>query len=186
MSDKRKKREELTPRQRAYVSELVRNGGNKREAAIAVGYSAASADKQAQRLSNNALVAAEIARIGQKAATDAQISVAEVLLELKRIGLADIGEAFDAGGKLKPIHEIPVDVRRAISGVEAEELFEWTGSGDDRSREHVGTLRKVKFWNKNEALRDLGKTLKMFTEVVEHKVSLEDLVLEAHGKGPIR
>jgi phage terminase small subunit len=184
MGNKRTKRDGLTPRQFAYVSEFVRNGGNGRNAAIAAGYSEGGADKAALRLSQNVLVRQEIAKLGQKAAVQAQISVSDVLIELKRIALADISQAYDAGGKLKPVHEMPEDIRRAISAVESEELFEWTGSGEDRTREHVGTVRKAKFWNKNEALRDLGKHLKLFTEVVEHRLSLEDLVLEAHGGGP--
>ena len=64
-----------------------------------------------------------------------------VLGELLRLARVDIAGAFDKNGKLKPIHEIPEDVRRAICGVEVDELFEGTG----RDREQVGFTRKVRY-----------------------------------------
>ena len=63
-----------------------------------------------------------------------------------------------------PIKDIPKAVRKAISGVEVEELFE--GKGEDRV--HVGTLRKVKFWDKVKSWELLGKHLKLFVERTEH------------------
>jgi hypothetical protein len=86
--------------------------------------------------------------------------------ELKRIALVDIGEAFDELGRLKPMKDIPPDVRRAIAGVDVEMLFEGRGE----SRYHSGDVVKVKFWSKPDTLVALGRHLKLFTDKLEVKV----------------
>src|SRR6267142_6304759 len=82
----------------------------------------------------------------------------DVLGELLRIARADLTQAFTPEGQLKPIHEIPEDVRRAIAGVEVEQLFEGRG----QKREKVGDLVKVKFWNKVSGLDLLGRHLNLW------------------------
>jgi phage terminase small subunit len=97
-----------------------------------------------------------------KARQEARVEVKadQVLAELRRLALVDIGEAFDADGKMRPLKDMPADLRRAISAVEVEELD--LGGG-----EVSGTVRKVKFWDKVKALELLGKHLKLFIERVE-------------------
>jgi hypothetical protein len=84
----------------------------------------------------------------------------DVLRELLRFALLDVGQAFGADGRLLPLQDMPEDVRRAIAGVEVEELFE--GRGEDRKQ--VGWVRKVKFWDKPRGLELLGKHLGMFAD----------------------
>jgi hypothetical protein len=48
-----------------------------------------------------------------------------VLAELVDIAFADLAEAFDEEGKLLPIQQMPARVRRAISGIDVEELSEY-------------------------------------------------------------
>jgi phage terminase small subunit len=97
-----------------------------------------------------------------------------VLLELKRIGEADIRKIFDEDGNIKPVHEWPNEVAAFVSSIETVEEFE--GSGKDR--EQIGWNKKVKLWNKERALELLGKNIQMFTDKIEHsgKLTLEDLV----------
>lgn len=89
-----------------------------------------------------------------------EVKADDVLRELLRMGLSDPAMAFDERGALKSVHEIPVDLRRAISSIETDELFD--GHGKDRAV--VGVTRKIKFWPKDRALELLGKHLKLFVE----------------------
>lgn len=108
------------------------------------------------------------------------LTPARILLELGRIALADIGQAFDAEGRLLPLHEMPEDVRRAIAAIEVEEIF--TGRGEDRV--FVGVLRKVKFWNKDKALQTIATHLGMLVEVrrIEMDGDLADLIRDARQR----
>jgi len=97
-----------------------------------------------------------------------------VLLEFRRIGLADIRKLYDEEGELLPVKEWPDEVASFVANIEVNELFE--GSGKDR--EHVGYVKKVKLWNKEKSLELLGKNMSMFFE--NHKLSgnltLEDII----------
>lgn len=84
-----------------------------------------------------------------------QITADKILQELLLIARSDISAAFNPDGSLKPIHEIPEEVRRAISGVETLETL----VGKKLCR-----TNKVKFWDKVAALGLLGKNLKLFTD----------------------
>lgn len=86
-----------------------------------------------------------------------------VLGELRRLAAADISLAFNEDGSPKALHEIPEDVRRCISAVEVEEMFE----GKGEARVQVGLLHKFKLWDKGAALERLGKHLKLFTDKLE-------------------
>jgi phage terminase small subunit len=90
-----------------------------------------------------------------------QITADVVLGELLRVARSDLAAAFNADGSLKPIHEIPEETRRAISGIETNEL--WAGSGDYRVS--MGQTRKLRLWDKTKALELLGKHLKLYTEI---------------------
>jgi phage terminase small subunit len=87
-----------------------------------------------------------------------QITADKILQELLLIARSDISGAFNKDGSLKPIHDIPEEVRRAISGVETLDLLVGT--------KKVGKTHKLKFWDKVAALGLLGKNLKLFTDQV--------------------
>ena len=86
-----------------------------------------------------------------------------VLLELSRIGFASIKDAFDENNNLKEIKDLDDDVAAAISSIEIEDLFD--GRGADRT--HIGYTKKIKFWNKNDALNTIAKHLGMLKEKME-------------------
>jgi phage terminase small subunit len=163
----------LTDQQQRFVQAYLRDS-NGTAAAKAAGYSPKTSGSQANRLLKNANIRKAIGLAQEQRAEDVAIEARDILLELRRVALCDIGEAFDADGKLKPLRDIPIDVRKAMSAIKSEELFE--GRGGERQR--IGDVREVKFWNKVEALSLLGKHLKMFSERIDHHhvVSLEQLV----------
>lgn len=88
-----------------------------------------------------------------------KVTVQRVLEEYSRIAFLDIGDAFEAAGGLKPIHEIPEDIRRAIAGIE---VVNYEEDGDGKGA--IGKLHKIKLLDKTKALQDLGKHLGMFIE----------------------
>lgn len=152
----------LTPKQQRFCLEYLVDL-NATQAAIRAGYSEETANKQGPRMLVNAGIQEEIQRLGQKREKRTEITADLVLFELLRIARADISEAFDENGNLKPIKDIPEDVRRAISGVDVFEEF--AGRGEDR--ESIGQTKKLRFWDKTRALEMLGRHLRLFADKLE-------------------
>jgi phage terminase small subunit len=164
----------LAPKQARFVDEYPIDV-NAKAAAIRAGYSPKTAQEQGSRLLSNVKIRQAIDERILARSKRTEITADTVLRELLRLARVDIGEAFKPDGSLKSIHDMPEDVRRAIAGVEVDELFH--GHGQDR--EQIGYTRKVKFWDKTRALELLGRHLKLFVDKieVEGRVTLEDLVL---------
>lgn len=120
------------------------------------------------------------------------LTAERILLELFRVATVDLSDAYLENGKLKPMREIPEDVRRAISGVEVFEEYE--GGGENRA--YVGDTVKVRFFDKTRALEMLAKYFKLLTEKHEHagkdggpieikaelKASIEDRIRQIKGE----
>ena len=156
----------MKPQHSKFIQEYIKTGLTDATAAyIAAGYSAKGATACASRLLKNANIQAEIEKYMEAAKERAVVCAADVLIELKRIGTVDISKAYSPSGQLLPVHEMPEDIRRAIAGIETEELWEF--SEDSQKKERVGTVTKVKFWDKNKALENLGRHFKMFVDKVE-------------------
>lgn len=105
-----------------------------------------------------------------------------ILHEFRQLAYSDIREAFNADGSLKSIDEIPESVARAIQSIDIDELYEGVGA----ERQQVGLTKKVKFWNKSDALLQLGKQLGMFNPVNKHLIgkTLEELVAASNEPTP--
>ncbi len=97
------------------------------------------------------------AKIAQQERT--QITADKILQELLLIARSDVSKAFNKDGTLKPIHDIPEEVRRAISGVETLEVM--VGGKGIKHK-----TSKLKFWDKVAALGLLGKNLRLFVDQV--------------------
>lgn len=136
---------------------------NATQAAIRAGYSAKTARQVAAENLTKPAIEAEVARLIDERAARNKIDADTVLGELLRIARADIGQAFNPDGSLKPLADMPEEIRRAIAGVDVFEEF--AGRGEDR--EQVGFTKKVRFWDKVKALEMLGRHLRMFSDRVE-------------------
>lgn len=164
----------LNAQQAFFVLEYLKDL-NATQAAIRSGYckkSPSNAGKVGPAMVNTPHIALAIQEQMDKRAARLEISADVILREILFIARADLAQAYTREGKLKSIHDIPEDTRRAMAGVKVYEEFD--GSG--RERYQCGETVEVKFWDKPKALELLGKHLKLFTEVHEHKMSLEDLV----------
>lgn len=164
----------MTRRQARFVSEYLKDL-NGTQAAIRAGYSTTAAEVSASRLLRKGKVRRAVDSAIAARAHRVEVTADHVIGELYRLATVDIAEAFDDDGQLKPLKEMSPDVRRAIAGIEVEALYE--GRGDERQQ--VGTIHKVKFWDKKAALELLGKHLGLFIErkevsgTITHKVTKE-------------
>jgi phage terminase small subunit len=172
-------RKKLTGKQQAFVNALIcEPTANLSTAARKAGYTG-NVGQTAFKLLKNKAIKAQIdskrAQVQRKVSLDG----AEVLRELHAIGTSDLAGAFQENGDLKPIHDIPEVLRRTISGIDVDVRFE--GRGADAVRI---VTKKLRFWPKDRALEMLGKHLKLFTEVHEHRfgVGLADRVKEARER----
>lgn len=118
----------------------------------------------ASKLKAKPEIAAAIAERQAEAIADWNMRMQRWLVELDRIATFNERDIYDEHGNLRPIHELPEEVAAAISGIEDEDLFE--GNGKDRRR--IGRVRKVKTWNKNEAIKTLLQFVGKLPERHEH------------------
>jgi phage terminase small subunit len=109
----------------------------------------------------------------------AEVTAELVLLELKGILLTDPAGALSPNGAVLPLREWPEDLRRALSSIDVEEI--WEGRGVDRSQ--VGEVKKLRFWSKTEAAQQLLRVLGEFKDKVEltHKTHAE-MMLEVERR----
>lgn len=169
----RKNKDGLMPMQELFVLEYLKDL-NATQAAARAGYAENSANEQGARLLANASIKKRVQDGLKEKFSRIDLTAERILLELFRMATVDIGEAYDELGQLKPIKEIPEDVRRCITGVEVDEIM--AGEGDQR--QVIGFNKKIKFTSKEKANELLAKYFKLLTDKIEHsgKVSLEDLI----------
>ncbi len=168
---------ELNEQQKRFCEEYIKDL-NATQAAIRSGYSEKSATQSASRLLTYDNVSRYIKELSAERSNAVKFDANTILKELLMMATADISEAYTPEGWLKPLNEIPESVRKLISGLEVNELFD--GQGDDKHI--IGVAKKIKFADKLKALELLGKHLKLFTDKVEQetkgemKIIIEDYV----------
>lgn len=163
----------LEPKQQRFCEEYLVDL-NATQAAIRAGYSQKTAGAIGHENLTKPEIESEIQRLMTERSKRTDITADKVLKETYLLAMSDIGEAFNDDGSLKPIKNIPAHIRRAISSVEVDELFE----GHGKEREQVGYTRKLRLWDKVKTLELLGKHLKLFSEHIQHGVdeTLEKLI----------
>lgn len=155
-------KKELNPKQERFCEEYLIDL-NATQAAIRAGYSAKTAQEQSSRLLSNVMVQRRIQELQDKRSNAVRIDAESILKELYDLAMVDITQAYDDAGWLKPLSEIPKEVRKAISALEVSELFD--GQGEDKHI--IGVNKKMKFYDKNKSLELLGKHLTLFTDKTE-------------------
>lgn len=162
----------LTPKEAAFVREYLVDA-NGAKACERAGYSKKTARSQASRLLTKVNVA-EAVEAGRKLQEDdADGRRKRIRQELSHIAFSDVREAFDKLGNLKPVHQLPDTIARAISSVEeVEKLF-----GD---RKHQGRLHKVRLWSKEKALEQLARLDGLVVE--KHEIDVGPTLAELVAK----
>ncbi len=157
--------EELKPlnnKQESFCQEYLKDR-NSTQAAIRAGYSAKSAKQDASQILTYTNVKHRINQLIKEQLDKIKIDANFIIRELLNSATVDINDAYDEDGNLKPISEIPEPLRKAITEIRTEELFE----GQGKNRERIGTAKTVKFRDGLRALELLGKHLKMFADVID-------------------
>lgn len=144
---------ELTRKQQTFVAEYLRDM-NATAAAIRAGYSRHTARQIGAENLSKPYIAKAIAELMERRAEATGVEAARVLQELARIAFADIGQLFDAAGKLKPLNQLNPDARAAIRFLQitSREL------GDGTPERKVA----LQIWDKLSALEKLARHLGLF------------------------
>ena len=145
---------------REYVKDL-----NGKRAAIAVGYSAKTADVAASRLLSNVKVKELLAELTKKHADKLDLSTEKVLSELSSMGFSNMLDYFKItkeGHAYVDLSNLRREQSSAIQEVTVDEYVEGKGK-------HARKVKrtKLKLVDKIRSLELLGKHLKLFTERIE-------------------
>lgn len=136
---------------------------------LVYGARAKSAEASSSRLLGNAKVRKRVEELKAAGAERAEVSIAEVLRELKLIGFANMRDYIRIGSDGDPhfdMSELDRDQAAVISELMVEDFKD--GRGDD-----ARDVRRIKFklHDKRAALVDIGKHLGMFKEKIDVNVS---------------
>ena len=151
-----------TDKEKLFVHEYLTDKRGK-DSAIRAGYSEKTAVKIAAELLQKPHIRGWLdERIVEKC-EQLDVTVERIVQELALVGFQNLAGAFNADNSLKSIADMPESIQRVISGIDIDELFE--GRGEER--EHIGYTKKLRSFNKIDALKLLGQHLKMFTQKIE-------------------
>jgi phage terminase small subunit len=91
--------------------------------------------------------------------------------------MVDAKDIIAPDGTMINLHNIPPEVRRAISSIDVEETFEGTG----KDRVWTGYIKKVRFWDKTKAVEMLAKHKALLSDklIVDDRRALHDEVTRA-------
>lgn len=167
----------LTPQRKRFVDELIGHGGTQKDAAIRAGYAPEHAASQASAIMADPEVKAYVKESREALGDRMGITPERILQELAIIGFAspeDYLSEDEDGNKT-------IDVKK-LRGLGARAFtleFQSTSTGKETVR-----TTKAKMLDKADALLKMGKQIGMFTDKVEHNISmsLEQLVAESFKK----
>lgn len=97
-----------------------------------------------------------------------------LLKELRLIAMANPADAFNDDHSVKDIKDMPESTQRVIQDITVNELWETTGEG----RTQIGEVKRVRFYNKTEAIQLAAKNLGLLIDRRELSITrkLEDIV----------
>jgi phage terminase small subunit len=158
----------LTARCKVFALHYCRTK-NATASAIKAGLSPETAGQSGHRMFKRVEVQAFIQAEYERQAKDMEITNDRILLELARIGFADMRKAYAADGSLIPIHELDDNTAAAVHSFEVDEIT----VGDDV----VGVTKKMKFTDKKGALE----------LIMRHRGMLNDkLKLQGDAQNPLQ
>lgn len=158
----------LTDKQALFVQEYLVDL-NATQAAIRAGYSENCANEiGAENLSKPSIRDA-LQRAMDLRAERLQITQDRVLVELAKIGFADVRDLFTESGALLDPRSLNDSIAGAINSIEVVTKSGGFETDDDGNRSAiVEYTHKIKLSDKKPALELMGKHLKLFADRVEH------------------
>lgn len=170
-------------RRKVFAERWLVNGNNASEAAIHAGWSAKTSRSTGSQILKEPDVQAIIGTRIDKVLHEAELTTERWAKEMACIGHFDPGELYDENDNLIPLNKLPEHVRRAIGSIDIDQRYE--GKGDDA---RLVTTTKIKPWDKNQALANIGKHLGVFEKDNQQKVEPIHVTVTFVGKlnGPAR
>lgn len=146
----------LTPKQELFCQKYVLTG-NKSEA-YRIAYNAdnmkdETIHKKASALTSKEEVRGRIQEIQKDLEDRNKLNLDKVIQHISEIATFDIAECYNESGRLKSIHDIPKNIRSAITGIKVYEENTFI----DGNKIKIGETKELKIINKLDALKDLMK-----------------------------
>jgi phage terminase small subunit len=145
---------------------------------VFAGGAAGGARQSAFRLIREPEVKRMISEITRSAIEKANITAERTVLELARVGYADLRNLFDDNGRIKAPHELDDDTAAAIAGIDIEERTDKDGN--------VTRSIKIRRSDKNQALSVLARYQKLIGGEVEDAMGAALAVAERMEKARAR
>jgi phage terminase small subunit len=144
----------------AFVEEYIANGRNAKQAykKFHPKVTERTAEVEGSKFLRKPEVAAYLQQRELELQDKSQLTTERVLKELSRLVFIDVRKLYKEDGSLKAPHELDDDTAAALASIETEELYD--NSGEERKP--IGKLKKVRLFNKSEAIRDAMKHLGLF------------------------
>lgn len=128
---------------------------NATQSAIYAGYSEQSAKSQASQLLDEDEVQEYLQKLREEYQIKSGINKQRILEEYAKIAFSDIRELYAGDNQLLDVRQIDDSTAGAVMAVEVDEMKNGLGMT-------IGYTKKVKLYNKIQALQDLGKHLGIF------------------------
>lgn len=141
---------------------------NATQAAIRAGYSEDAAKQQGYENLAKPYLKAKIQSMMDLRAERLEITADKVLVELAKIGFADVREIFGDGEELLTPSQFNDNIAAAVQSIEVVTKV----SEDKDGKKTVDYVHKIKMNDKKAALECLGKNLKLFTDKVDVDANL--------------
>lgn len=159
----------LTPKQRIFVAEYLKDGNGTRAALAAGASTRRNASAQASTWMDpkrfprvvEAVQRGQAERAARSVHTGVDLKAEDLVRELARIALFNPQELFDKDMNLRDLHSLPPDVARCIRDFKVSQRV----SVDPQGKPCKVRTVEVKLHDKLEALNQLGKHLGLFKDV---------------------
>lgn len=102
------------------------------------------------------------------------VTADKVQNEIARLAFSDIRDYYHENGKLKLPHELSHDAAAALAGIDIDELWDYNPIKD--IREIVGETKKIKLYDKLNALDKLARRLGMFEKDNDQRNTIVQLL----------
>lgn len=173
-------RKHLTAKQRRFVEEYLVDL-NATQAALRAGYSPRNTDKIGPQLLGKSRVAQAIQELMDRRAKRTDITADRVLRELACLGYSNVLHyRVDDENNLLLMPDAPPEAMRAVSSVKRKTRIIPRKDGEPIIEREL----EFRLWDKNTALTNLGRHLKLFLDRFELIGPLAETVkhmAEAHG-----
>lgn len=137
----------VAERRKIFVEAYLANGHNASQAAIAAGTGGKQPRAEGWKLLQDPAVKRLLAERAKQVAKLAEMNTASWAVELRAVAFSNVGDLFDAEGKLIPLTRLPRHVQAALSSVKVT---------------NDGSVLEYKFWDKAAALNIMARHLGLF------------------------